>query len=518
MIALVFVLGIAFVATSVFTPLARCLALRWGLVDKPDARRKIHTRPIPVAGGIVVMMSTCLVVGGALLVPNSLQEFLAESGSLLASLFFAASLLCVLGVLDDYRCLRGRHKLLGQLAAVSIVILFNVRIENIALFGWELELGTWAIPFTMFWLLGTINSLNLIDGMDGLLSSLGAVISAAMALMAILGGHWAAACIAMALTGSLLGFLRYNLPPATIFLGDAGSMVIGLAIGVLGIQSSLKAPVTIALIAPLAILTIPILDTAAAVIRRKLTGRSIYTTDRSHLHHCLLRRGYSTWVSLVLISSFCLLTGIGALASVALKNELVAVVTILAVITILVTTRLFGHSELVLIKNRLMQALLSFLPGAKKESYHTEMRLQGTTAWNGLVHVVTAPDLDLNLHSVSLDVNAPALHEEYHAHWDRSEKPIEAAGVSLWYADLPLTINGQVIGRFKVVGVSELEFIAAKISTLTRLIAEFNAGLDESTSQVIGIRASTFTSAAEEVADELLSVARVVPSYNQHWK
>src|SRR5581483_6199758 len=120
--------------------------------------------------------------------------------------------------------LRGRHKLVGQCIAVGIVIVGGVRVEHIHLFDWTLELGLLSVPFTGFILLGAINSLNLIDGMDGLLSSVGLIITLAMGALAAVGHHWIAACIALSLAGALLGFLRYNFPPASIFLGDAGSM------------------------------------------------------------------------------------------------------------------------------------------------------------------------------------------------------------------------------------------------------------------------------------------------------
>ena len=170
----------------------------------------------------------------------------------------------------------------------------------------------------------------------------------------------AAACVAVVLAGALLGFLRYNFPPASIFLGDAGSMLIGLVIGTLAIQGSYKAPATIVLAAPIALLTIPFFDTAAAVIRRKLTGRSIYTTDRGHLHHCLLRHGFSNRSVLLCISVFCVVTAGGALASLALEQEMVAVVVTLLVIGLLIVTRLFGYAEFMLVSNKLTVFLSGF--------------------------------------------------------------------------------------------------------------------------------------------------------------
>src|SRR5262249_45160095 len=131
--------------------------------------------------------------------------------------------------------------------------------------------------------------------------------------------------------------------------GDAGSMVIGLVIGVLAIRSSVKGPATVALAAPMALLIIPIFDTTAAIVRRKLTGRSIYSTDRGHLHHCLLRNGLSRLGVLGLVSSLCLLTVLGVLASIAWNNEALALLSAAAPIAILILTRLFGHAELMLV-------------------------------------------------------------------------------------------------------------------------------------------------------------------------
>src|SRR5205085_7444433 len=132
----------------------------------------------------------------------------------------------------------------------------------------------------------------------------------------------------------------YNFPPASIFLGDSGSMLVGLVVGVLAIESSLKGPATVALAAPTALLTLPIFDTFAAILRRTLTGRSIYTTDRGHLHHCLLRSGLSNRTVLLCVSGCCLLTVAGALASLALQQELIALLSATTVVALLIVTGL----------------------------------------------------------------------------------------------------------------------------------------------------------------------------------
>src|SRR5262249_39558255 len=126
-----------------------------------------------------------------------------------------------------------------------------------------------------------------IDGIDGLASGVGLILSLSLSWMAFLNGHFVEAFLLSAMAGGVLGFLRYNFPPAKIFLGDAGSMLIGLWLGANSLQAAVKGPAAVGLAAPLAVWTVPLLDTFAAIARRKLTGRSIYTTDRGHLHHCL---------------------------------------------------------------------------------------------------------------------------------------------------------------------------------------------------------------------------------------
>jgi UDP-GlcNAc:undecaprenyl-phosphate GlcNAc-1-phosphate transferase len=463
--------ALSFLSSLVLTRLVRALAARVGLVDKPDARRKMHAQATPVGGGIAILFSTVVTITVALLCPSSLQAELWEQASDLFGLLLAAVVICVVGVLDDADRLRGRHKVAGQLVAVAIVIGSGVRVEQVCIFQWEINLGLLAIPFTAFLLLGAVNSLNLLDGMDGLLSSVGLIVSLALGVMALLSEHWLAACVALALAGSLLGFLRYNFPPATIFLGDSGSMLLGLVVGVLAIQSSLKAPATIALVAPLATLAIPILDTTAAIIRRKLTGRSIYTTDRGHLHHCLLGRGLSSRVVLLLVSFFCLLTALGALASLVLKNELVAIVAALAVIAILIGVRLFGYAEFLLAKQHLITTTASFMHLRKGgEARATEVRLQGSADWKVLWNAFIDCAVQLNLKRVHLDVNAPAIHEGYHARWECREP--ESENPSLWFAEIPLMVGGQTVGRVELTGRRDHEPVWAKLARLSKLVEE----------------------------------------------
>lgn len=469
-------------------PLARSLARHVGLVDRPDGRRKLHQRIVPVAGGVAILASSLLVLFGVFASSFEAADWFANNTQLLG-LLPGAILICFVGVLDDRVGLRGRYKLAGQVFAVGVVMAFGLRVDAVHLFAWRVELGWFAIPFTLFWLLGAINSLNLLDGMDGLLGTVGTIVCLAIAVLAALHGHWAEAAVAATLAGALLGFLRYNLPPATIFLGDAGSMLIGLVIGVLAIRCSLKGTTTVALATPLALLILPIFDTSAAIIRRKLTGRSIYTTDRGHLHHCLLGHGMSRPKVLLLVSSLCLLTVIGVLASTAYQSEILALLSAAAVVAILIATKLFGHAEFMLLLKSFGAFLKSLVGRGRRGAHQVEVRLQGSVDWRDYWGRLTACAERLNLSGLRLDVNAPALQEGYHARWYGSGR-VNGEEPEVWSADVLLSVGGRSVGRITLTGARDGEAVWRKVAAVAEIGEQIEALLD----------ARAFPAVAEEPA------------------
>jgi UDP-GlcNAc:undecaprenyl-phosphate GlcNAc-1-phosphate transferase len=476
MIALLCVLLSSAALALLLTPLAGRLARACSLVDRPDGRRKIHDRATPVAGGLAVLTAAGAAVAGSLLLPGPFAGPPNEQGPFLLGLLLGAVVIAAVGVLDDFGLLRGRHKLCGQILAALVVIASGVCVHRLQVFGFVFDLGPLAVPFTLLWLLAAVNSLNLLDGMDGLLGSIGVIVSLTLAALAALTGGGVTVVVSVALAGALLGFLRYNLPPASIFLGDCGSMVVGLVLGTLAIRGGLKAPATIVLAAPTVLLTLPLFDTAAAIVRRKLTGRSIYTTDRGHLHHVLLRRGLSRPGVLLLVSAICLVTGSGVLASRAFDNDLFAVLTGAAVVGVLVVTRLFGHAEALLIKVRLVglgSSLLSARGG--RPAHQQEVRLQGTADWTRLWLRLTAEAARRNLSELRLDVNAPALHEGYHARWDRFVPETEHA--SEWRAEIPLALGGHDVGRVAIAGPGDADPVWLKLAAFSAVVERFTAEL-----------------------------------------
>jgi UDP-GlcNAc:undecaprenyl-phosphate GlcNAc-1-phosphate transferase len=416
------------------------------------------------------------VVAAVACLPDVAAAFEEPRGPL--ALLGAAVLITAVGLADDRYGMRARHKLLGQVAAALVLVLGGgLVVERVTVFGWMVEFGLLAVPATTFWLLVCINALNLIDGMDGLLGTVGVIGLATLGVIALLAGQAFAGAVALALAGAVLGFLWFNLPPATIYMGDAGSMLIGLVIGALAVPASLKGPATVALITPVAVLILPMLDTTAAVVRRKLTGRGLATADRGHLHHVLLRGGLTVRRVLVLVAGLGLVASSGALASMLLSNDFFALVAALGVVATLVVTRMFGHAEVHLLRKRAALAVRGVLGlGPTPIGWQLAVQLQGTADWDIVWEDLVEAAWGQNLQAVALDVNAPALHENYHARWDRAGPGVPET--HQWRVEIPLFSHGQPIGRLAVTGCRDEVWIGDKLQVLTHAIAaaEVRAG------------------------------------------
>ncbi len=343
--------AVGFVTTLAVTPTVAALAWRFKITDRPDGHRKLHNRPIPLGGGVSIFVGLWMAVFVGMWLREPCGTLLRREWPELLNLLWASTVIMIIGLIDDRVNLRGWHKLFGQLLAGATLVATGLEIREISLFNQVIDLGWFSKPFTLFWLVGAMNSLNLLDGIDGLATTVGVILSVTLGVAALLCGRYMESLVIAALVGSLCGFLRFNLPPARMFLGDAGSMLIGLIIGALAIRSTLKGPATVAFAAPLAVWTIPIFDSTAAILRRKLTGRSIYASDRGHLHHRLMARSGSSLRTLFWIGSCCFVTSVGAVISLWLKNDLVALVTSFCVMGTLISTRVFGHVELQLLSN-----------------------------------------------------------------------------------------------------------------------------------------------------------------------
>ena len=283
--------GIAFFLSILFTPVVRRAALRWNIVDRPDGHRKLHREPIPRVGGIAVTGSYLLTFVFILFLPyRHLDLDLHKTLAGAIALAPAVTLVFVTGLIDDIVGLRPWQKLIGQVVAALLAYSagFGIHIFR----GHPLSLWV-SLPVSILWLVGSANALNLIDGMDGLAAGIGFCAAFATFIAAVVKRTPDLALITAPLAGSLLGFLRFNFNPASIFLGDCGSLVIGFLLGCYGALLSDRSVTSIGLIAPVMAMSVPLLDVLISIARRFLRDKPIFSADKGHIHHRLLDRGFT---------------------------------------------------------------------------------------------------------------------------------------------------------------------------------------------------------------------------------
>lgn len=454
---------IALAAALVLTPWACRLAHRLGAIDLPDGRRKFHPQATPRLGGAAV----CGALALGLLVAVGLPGAGAGLQSLAWRLALSAGVVCLCGAWDDVRQLSARRKLILQLAAVAPLVLSGQMVTRVVVFGWPIELGMWGAPLTMLWLVGCINALNLLDGMDGLASIVGLSSAAMIALIGVSGDHAHVSIAALVLAGSLAGFLVYNLPPARIFLGDSGSMVIGLSVGLLGMEGALKTPTTLSLTAPAVLLSLPMWDAVLAVVRRKLLRQPIHQPDRGHIHHRLLERGLTTWQALCVIGAICLTTGGAATAATILRNDALAWIVAVSLLVLLVRTKACGHYELVLLER-------AWKSWRQRDVVRREaVKL---AAWNAELEALGVEGLELSL----LNRDGSESRCAWNAERRRPEGESWAAALRFKTA-LDQTLTVRVLGS--VEEFSRFERQQEAVDAVERLVVERQGWLAEFTSR-----------------------------------
>ena len=311
---------LAFVAAAwlalALTPLVRRVVVRYEMVDRPEARR-VNTSPIPRGGGIAVATAFTVVVAG---VPGRQHRdatlFSPLQASQLAALLLGGALAAAIGAADDLLDLRARWQLAGQIGLGLFAVALGINIGFIAnpfssgndviRFG----AGPLAIAFTIFWIVGMINSINFIDGLDGLSSGIAFIAAVTLGIISLKSdvNQPLVAVLCFILAGSLLGFLRWNLHPASIFAGTSGVQFVGYTLALLAILGTAKVAVA------LLVLGVPIIDTFWIIVRRLSQGRSPFTPDRGHIHHRLLDLGLSHRQTVFAIYGLCLVLALLALA------------------------------------------------------------------------------------------------------------------------------------------------------------------------------------------------------------
>ncbi len=335
MLAFVIAAGVALL----ITPGVILLAAKTGAMDAPDAR-KVHKKPIPRIGGIGIYAAFMV----AMLSVLSFVDVTAEVKTEIIGLMVGGSLIVLVGVIDDYKNLPAKVKLVGQIiAAAVLVIAFDVRIDFITdPFGDYIYTEWLAVPFTIFWIVGLTNTVNLIDGLDGLAAGVATIAAVTIMMVALQQSIMLVAVLTAALAGAAFGFLYYNFNPARIFMGDSGSMFLGFMLAGISVIGAVKSAATIALIVPILALGLPILDTTFAIVRRYRGGVPIFKPDKGHLHHRLLDLGFTQRQAVLLMYVISALLGLSAVALTEVSNQLAIIIVCVVVVVVLLGAKKIG--------------------------------------------------------------------------------------------------------------------------------------------------------------------------------
>lgn len=326
---------IAVIISFITTPLVRRLAFKIGAIDIPKDSRRVHKEPMPLIGGLAIFFAVILVT--LIFLPLTKE---------IISIIIGAIIIVVGGIIDDIKELRPKDKFVFQIIAGLVIIIGGgVRIDfitnpfskDIAL----LDLKWLSVPISLFWIVGITNTLNWIDGLDGLAAGVAMISSITLMVVAGKFGYTNIIILSAAIAGACLGFLPYNFNPAKIFMGDTGALFLGFMLSAITIEGVMKSVATIAIVAPILILSVPIFDTTFAIFRRLLNGQSIVAADRGHLHHRLLNRGFSQRQSVLILYGISAIFGlIAILVSQANSKQAVYLSVALLLATVLVAIKL----------------------------------------------------------------------------------------------------------------------------------------------------------------------------------
>ncbi|MGE5560182.1 MAG: glycosyltransferase family 4 protein [Chloroflexota bacterium] len=294
----VLIFFVAFALSWLLSPLTKRLAFIVGAVDKPKARG-VNKRLLPRLGGAAIYASFV----------STILIFLRRPDFDMWGIIIGATIIMLVGVIDDIYTLKPRVKLLGQILAAAVLPLYGVQANWFTNpFGGMIYLGHWSIPLTIFWVVAICNAINFIDGLDGLAAGISSIAAITLLVVAIGQGQVPIIILTLILTGSTLGFLPYNINPAKMIMGDSGAMFLGYMLAAVSVQGTMKSATALAVFIPLVALGLPIMDTTIVVIKRLFNHRRFYEADRNHLHHRLLDMGLTQKQAVAVlysVSGFC---------------------------------------------------------------------------------------------------------------------------------------------------------------------------------------------------------------------
>jgi UDP-GlcNAc:undecaprenyl-phosphate/decaprenyl-phosphate GlcNAc-1-phosphate transferase len=336
---------VALMASLVLTVVVRNRALKWGWVDQAISSRNIHLKTVPRLGGIAIVLGFFAPLAALFIVDSGVGQTFRGESALISGLFIGGLAIAVLGFYDDRFGANARLKFTVQFAVAAFAYWLGFRIEHISSpFGGTLDLGYFSAPLTFIWIVGVVNALNLIDGLDGLAGGVAFFGVATNFVLALAHGDVLLCLIMAALAGAVLGFLVFNFNPASIFMGDTGSMFLGFVLAIVSVKTSSKSGTAVAMVVPIIALGLPIMDTLVAIIRRAAMGRPIFSADKEHIHHRLMSRvGMTHRRAVLILYGICVLFALTSLGLAYANSAQTAMLLCAVGVVVIVLMRKLGY-------------------------------------------------------------------------------------------------------------------------------------------------------------------------------
>lgn len=327
-----YIFFVAFAAAFVAMPLNIYASKKFGLVDVPKDKRRMHDKPVPTMGGITIFIVVIIVA--LIFIPHSKRLF---------SLLLGGVVIAVSGMIDDVKNLRPIYKLIAQIIAAIIAVSGGLKIQFISnpfVSNEIIDLKLFGTILTIIWIVGVTNALNFVDGMDGLCAGLASISAITFYIASDRGGF--APLLALAIAGAALGFLPYNFNPAKIFMGDTGALFLGYTLACISIEGVVKSVATISLILPIFILALPVFDTLFAMIRRKLNGQKIMSADKGHLHHRLVQKGFTVKQTVLILYAIAIVFSVLGILIGRVEPSLQLTLSLICLVAVITLAGFFG--------------------------------------------------------------------------------------------------------------------------------------------------------------------------------
>jgi len=400
----------SFLFALILTPLTRDVFARLGFVDDPTGGRKLHSVPVPRVGGVAIAISIALSLGLTAAAGIWTPFLYNPSIQLLIHLLPSAAVIFLIGLLDDLTTLKPWQKLLGQVLGAVLAYASGLQVMGIA--GYATP--SWvSLPVTVAWLLLCTNAFNLIDGVDGLATGAGLFATLTMLLAGVLEKNNALLLATVPLGAALLGFLRYNFNPATVFLGDCGSLLLGFLLGCFGIIWSFKTATVFGMVAPLMAMFVPILDVTLSVARRFLRGQPIFGADRGHVHHRLLDRGFTPRRVVLLLYGACAFGAVLSLLQTIHYNRYSGLVILLFCAGTWIGIQHLGYSEFRAARNMLFGGALQRMIDINVQLREFEGTLESCASFDEWWERLCGQCRDLGFAAAELNFNGKIFEEKF---------------------------------------------------------------------------------------------------------